>query len=134
MSANKICSNCSYANKETATVCGVCRVPLDTEAFEDSEFNEILEKEIQAHRAEYSGSIHPGACSKCDLVFRPGARNCKICSTPLTPIKLPNDIIEELPIEGKTFKELNRKNRFIFWFSRISVIVAIFGIISLIVW
>ncbi|MBY9001805.1 MAG: hypothetical protein KGD64_12880 [Candidatus Heimdallarchaeota archaeon] len=77
MSEKQICSNCSSANQETATICAVCRVPLGSKDLEDSEFNEVLEKEIQAHRVEYSCTSHPGACAKCDVVFRPGARNCK---------------------------------------------------------
>lgn len=112
MSEKKICSNCSSANQENASVCTVCRVSLDIEDLDDIEFNDILEKEIQAHRSEHSGSFHPGACYNCDLVFRPGAQNCKKCDTLLTPIKLPNNVIEELPIEGKAFKEIYRKNSF----------------------
>ncbi len=73
MSEKKICSNCSSANQENATVCAVCRVPFDIEDLDDAEFNEVLEKEMQAKRAEYVGQIHPGACFKCNLVFRPGA-------------------------------------------------------------
>jgi RNA polymerase subunit RPABC4/transcription elongation factor Spt4 len=133
MSEKKICSNCSSANQENAAVCAVCRVSFDIEDLADSEFNDILEKEIHAHRSEYSGSIHPDACSKCNLVFRSGARNCRKCDALLTPIKLPNNVIEELPIEGKAFKEIYRKNNILFWFSRISILVLFFGIISLIV-
>ncbi len=134
MSEKKICPNCSSANQENASVCAVCRVPIDVEDLDDSEFNDILEKEIRAHRFEHSGSFHPGACYNCDLVFRPGAQNCKKCDTPLTSIKLPNNIIEELPIEGKTFKEIYRKNNFLFWLSRISILVLFFGIIFLVIW
>ncbi|MBY9001806.1 MAG: hypothetical protein KGD64_12885 [Candidatus Heimdallarchaeota archaeon] len=47
---------------------------------------------------------------------------------------MPRHIIEELPIEGKVFKELHRKNNFLFWFSRLSFLIAFSGIISLIVW
>ncbi len=54
MSEKKICSNCSSANQENDTVCVVCRVPLDIKELDDSEFNYILEKEIQTHRAEYN--------------------------------------------------------------------------------
>ena len=134
MSEKKICSNCSSANQENATVCVVCRVTFDIADLDDSEFNQILEKEIQTHRAEYQGPINPGACSKCDLVFRPGARTCKKCGTPLTPIKLPSHIIEELPVEGKSFKEINLKNNFLFWLSRLVFLLLVFGIIGLIVW
>ena len=134
MSEKLICSNCSSANQKTATVCAICRVPLDSENMDVKEINKVLETEIRTHRAEFVGKTRPGACSTCDWVYRPGAVNCKKCGEPLTSIILPVHILEELPIEGKSFKSIQPKHNFFFWLTRLILLITFFGFIGLIVW